>query len=177
MANRAAALVIALGLPVAALAEAPQPGEDAARLVGQVSEALFDLLPTEDHANARAFFTPEFAELLSEEEWNGLRKSLLAEAGAIPRYRAHALSFYPQADQLIAAVDFSGPGENGTAICGYLVWSMPTDDRIGLLRIEESVANPALMRQMQPEEATQALLSWRCPPDVIASVLGLPKAE
>lgn len=179
MGNRAAALALSLSLclPSGALAQVPEPGEPAARFVAQVSEAFFDLLPTENHAQARAFFEPELAEMLTPAAWETTRERLLAEAGTIPRYRAHGLSFYPQAEVLLAAVDFSGTGRDGAVICGYLVWSMPSADRIGLMRIEQSVARPGIMRQMEPEAAARTLLSWRCPPDVIEDILGLSKAQ
>ena len=103
MGSRAAALVLSLCLPSGALAQVPEPGEPAARFVAQVSEAFFDLLPTENHAQARAFFEPELAEMLTPAAWETTRERLLAEAGTIPRYRAHGLSFYPQAEVLLAA--------------------------------------------------------------------------
>ena len=177
MGSRCALLAACVLLPITVSAEVPEPGDEAARLVAGVSEALFDLLPTEDHTSARAFFAPGLAEIMTAGEWIALRERISEEAGETPRYLPHGLTFYPQAEALMAAVDFWGETAEGKLICGYLIWAMPEANTIGLERIEEAIVDPELFRAMPVEEAAGTLASWRCPPTLIQSVLGLSKPQ
>ena len=150
-----------------------QPDDATNRLVHDTSEALFDLLPKQDFAAERAFMTDELAAMANLTDWTRLRRQVIADAGSTPRYTAHAVTFYRRTP-LLAAVDFWGKAAKAdTFVCGFAIWEIPSPGVIGLGRIEQNVVPVAVMRKMDLQQAAQVLADWRCPKDLIGSVLGV----
>lgn len=149
------------------------PSEQTTQNVVTVTEAFFAQLQKDDFPAERAFLSEAFAAMLSAEAWAELRRQTTALAGPTPLFRPHRLTYYQQ-DTLLAAVDFWAPANReGTYICGYAIWSLPTADTIGLSRFEQNIVEATVFRAMDTQEALQVLTDWQCPPDVITAVLDL----
>lgn len=150
-----------------------QENDSTARLVKDVTEAFFDLLPQDSFATERAFMTDDFATQTPLNEWKTIREKLIVELGATPRLSAHRLTFYEQ-DQLLAAVDFSGRGiKPDTHVCGFILWEIPEPNKIGFLRIELNTVPVDVFKSLPLQQAAQLMADWHCPMALIEDGLGI----
>ena len=162
-----------LSLPMAAFAQV-QPSDQTTQLVANVSEAFLDQLVKEDFATERAFLSERLANIASLPVWQSTRQQVIEVAGKTQRHTVHGLTYY-QDEHLLAAVDFSGPGEvPDILICGFMLWELPEPNIIGLVRFEENIVPIDAFRRMPVQEAAQTMTNWRCPSQVIEDVLGIP---
>ena len=147
------------------------------RLVATVTEAFFDQITAEDFATEGGFLSDSLATMMPADEWAERRRFVIARSGPTPRLVAHRLTYY-QDDTLSAVVDFSAPAtKTDTFICGYLVWSLPAPNRAGLTRFEQNIIDAEIFRAMPTQAAVETMTTWQCPPDLIATVLGLSVQE
>ena len=168
----AALFAVYLTLAGPALAQI-QPDAATSRRVDEATAALFDLLPRADFAAEHALMSDELAAMASLSDWTDFRRALIAELGPTPRYAAHAVTYYQQA-RLLAAVDFWGKAARAdTYVCGFVLWDILPAGDIRLGRIEQNIVPVTTMRQMAVQEAAQLMANWRCPKDLIGSVLGV----
>lgn len=165
-------VVWSFALSVSTLADV-QPSDETSRLAVQVSEAFLDQLVKEDFAADRAFFSDRLADMMSLDDWQNTRKEVIEVAGKTQRYSVHEITYYRDSD-LLVAVDFSGPAEfSGTQICGFMLWELPETESIGLVRLEQNVVSVDAFRKLPVQEAAQTMTNWRCPAEMIESVLGI----
>ncbi|MEM9342251.1 MAG: hypothetical protein AAGA87_04340 [Pseudomonadota bacterium] len=170
------ALLIAL-LPCTAMAQAPEPGQDMARMVIERTRALFAVLPSGSGARVRSFFAAPLLERTTDEQIYDANEKISETAGGILGYEIHHVTFFPREETLLAGVDFSGSGANGSLVCGFLMWSMPTADEIGLMRIDQSVVERAIFVRMEYARAEDALSKFRCHEEAATAFLAsLPSA-
>ena len=175
MASKLAALFALL--PMAAMAQVPQPGQDMAQIVVQNSRALFRILPEGNGAAIREYFADTLRQATTDEAIAFANEKISERANGILGYSMHGLTFFPRDDQLLAGVEFSATGVNGSLICGFLMWSMPTPDEIGLIRIDQSLAERADFVKLDYPVAVEALSKFNCPEDAAKEFLAsLPSA-
>ena len=164
---------LAVFLQITAAHAQVQPSDVTTRVVSGVSEAFLDQIVTEDFAAERKFLSARLSAMVSEEEWKSIRLQTIALAGKTQRYSAHGLTYYTDGS-LLAAVDFSGPTEQpDTVICGFMLWELPDERTIGLLRLEQNVVPLNTFRSMPVAEAAQLMVSLRCPAKLIEQSLGV----
>ncbi|MGB7269748.1 MAG: hypothetical protein WBC90_09530 [Albidovulum sp.] len=150
-----------------------QPSDQTTQLVATVSEAFLDQIVKEDFATERAFMSDRLAKTASVDDWRSTRRQAIDLAGKTQRYTVHGLTYY-QEENLLAAVDFSGPAEvPDTMICGFMLWELPEKNVIGLVRFEQNIVTVDNFRKMPAQEAAQTMTNWRCPAEMIQSVLGI----
>lgn len=177
MVSRFAVLFILV--PLAAFSQVPEPGQDTARLVMERSRELFRVLPESNGSAIRSFFADSLLNITTEEGVGESNSRISERAGGILGYYTHNLTFYPREESLLAALDFSGAGANGSLVCGYLVWSLPSPDEVGLVRIDQVVAERAIFVDMPYDVAEEAMEKFPCPADAetdfLASLPSAPK--
>ena len=150
-----------------------QPNEQTSQLVATVTDAFFSQLVQEDFDSELGFLSTELALSLDEDGWRTQRQMVIARSGPTPTFIPHRLTYYQQ-DTLLAAVDYSGQiGTSDTYICGYVLWTLPTPNTIGVTRFEQNIVDKAVFLQMGSQEAADLMVQWQCPPNLIATVLGL----
>lgn len=149
-----------------------EPSQETTQLVATVNEAFFDQITQEDFATEYGFLSQGFAGSITSDDWQAQRQAVIDFAGPTPRFRAHRLTYY-QPDRLLAAVDYAAQ-VNGTNIyiCGFVLWEIPAADRIGITRFEQNIVDRDVFRKMDANQAAELMAQWRCPPQIIAEVLG-----
>lgn len=166
------AIFAAVAISCPALAQV-QSDKATTRLVGEVTEAFFALLPKNDFPSERAFMTDEFAAMTSLKDWTRIRAQLIEAAGSTPRYSAHDLTYY-QRGTLFAAVDFSGRTTTAnTIVCGFVLWEIASPAVIGFSRLEQNVVPAEVFKAMPVQQAAQLMTDWHCPTTLIEAILGV----
>ena len=151
----------------------PVPSEATAQIVAQVTDAFFTQLVAEDFATERGFLADSFAANLSAEDWQDMRERVIARTGATPLCRPHKLTFYQQ-QTLLAAVDYAGQAEqDGTFICGYVLWSFSSENSLGLTRFEQNIVEAEVLKEMELPAAVELMTGWQCPPPLIEALLNV----
>jgi hypothetical protein len=149
-----------------------QQNEQTTTLVRDVTEAFFDQLPKADFDVERAFMTDGFADQTPLSAWKAVRDQFVRSVGGTPRYNAHQLTYYTR-ETLLAAVDFSGqPAKPDTFICGFVLWEIPEQNKIGFIRLEQNVVEVPIFKSMPRQQAAQLMTDWYCPASLIETVLG-----
>lgn len=169
----AAVLIFVLTVPPQSAQAQPVPGEDAAQIVAQATDAFFTQLVKEDFAAERGFLSDSLATSLSSEQWREMRQQIIAKTGPTPHFRPHKLTFYQQ-ETLLAAVDYAGQtAQADTYICGYILWSFSSENTLGLTRFEQNIIEKKAFEQMGVAQAAQLMTQWQCPPSIIETVLNV----
>lgn len=150
-----------------------QQTQQTTQLVQDVTKAFFAQLPKDSFEAERAYMAKGLLETVNAREWAASRKYLRDQLGTMVSYTPYNLTYYSR-ESLLAAVDFSGKGNKAdTYVCGFVLWEIPEPNEIGLLRIEENVVSQKLFRKMPLQQAAQLMSDWRCPAQLIESVLGV----
>ncbi len=77
-------VILALSLAAAPLAAQVKPDDATTRLVADVTETFFDLLPKDDFAAERSFMAESLAAMADLDDWTQVRRSVIADTGATP---------------------------------------------------------------------------------------------
>lgn len=142
-------------------------------LVARATQEFFELMPKANFKAERTFMTNDLANMMPLKKWRSTREAFGDMVGLQTKYRPYRLTYYQQ-KHLLAAVDFSGKAQKpGMYVCGYVLWEISNEDRIGLSRLEQNVVQANLIQQMDMSEAVQLLTNWRCHNAVIEAVLGV----
>jgi hypothetical protein len=165
--------LFSMTLLTASLAAQDATSDQTTQKVKAASEAFLDQIVAEDFAAERPFLAARLAASVSPEEWAAVRQQTIGISGKTQRYSVHGITYYQQ-DGLLAAVDFSGAaGLPDTFICGFMLWEVPDNQPLGLLRFEENVVPVAVFRQLPVAEAAQTMVNWRCPTALVESTLNI----
>jgi hypothetical protein len=167
------ALLFSLQVFLEPVAAQVPPSEQTTKLVQDVTDAFFNLMPSDNYEAERAFMTDDFASRTPLQVWKSSREQFKVLAGSTPPYAPHRLTYY-QEGALLAAVDFSGKGSKpDTFVCGFVLWEIPEPNKIGFFRLEQNVVSVPLFNQMPKQQAAQLMADWHCPVGLIETVLNI----
>ncbi|NRA89063.1 MAG: hypothetical protein HRU28_17135 [Rhizobiales bacterium] len=137
-----------------------QPNIQTTKLVNGITKAFFEQLLLEEFTSERAFMSDQLANSTTIDDWRNIREKIIKVSGSTPRYVAHGLTYY-QGEKLLAAVDFSSQTLNpNIVICGYLLWELPSPNKIELTRFEQNIVSVDLFRAMPQQKAAQLMTNW-----------------
>ncbi len=112
----------------------------------------------------------ELASVYSLESWKKVHMQFVSSAGLKSKYTAYRTTFYE--DTFFAAVDFYGQAAKpNTFICGFVVWKVEGNNKIGFIRLEQNVVSVTTFKSMPQQQAAQLMVDWRCPISLIEDVL------
>lgn len=166
------ACVIFLGLSGLATAQV-QKDEHSVSLVRNATIALFDLLPKNNFEAERALMADDLASISTLGKWKIVRKQVTKETGPIPKYIAYQTTYYEE-EALLVAVDFYGrAAKPNVYVCGFVLWKVEENSKIGFTRLEENVINMSAVKSLTKQQVAQQMADWRCPIFLIEEALGI----
>lgn len=150
-----------------------QPSEDVAEAIFERHKAFAKVMSGNEPDAIRAFFNDDLRSRTTAPEWDDFIRTLGEKTGARGPTYVHDISWYER-DTLVAAVDFSQPLANGRgAVCGTVVWTVPTLEQIEVSRVVQNIVDPTSLRAMPVEEAARTMMDWRCPIPMVEDLLGV----
>lgn len=173
MLRRAAALIVLMalslwGVPKPAGAQASwQPTQPLNEQIVTATSQFWALLDANRFGEAYNALAPGLQAQLSLEQFTELMTSITDQGGKVTVRRHGRVTWYRQPDPNgvltnFAAVDFLGAMERADLYCGYLLWHVPDDGEIGVLRVEQNFIPDKVRAKMSDEDVRQMTSNWRC---------------
>ncbi|WP_421877280.1 DUF4019 domain-containing protein [Pacificispira sp.] len=173
MLPRAAALLLLLVLtlwapsPRALAQDSWQPTQQLNEQLAAATAQFWALLDARRFTEAYGQLAPGLQNQLTLEQFTDLMTTITEQGGAVSARRHGRVTWYRKPDPngvptSFAAVDFLGTMERAELYCGYLLWHVPDDGGIGVLRVEQNFIPDQVRAKMTDDEVRKMTSAWRC---------------